>query len=299
MMHLITQDTIRDIRDINVCIANKVGDELTKMVQGLERAFGSSDAQIPKEEMLKNLIAFHELSIRMKATEDIAEKIEILTEIQSFLKNFRLKYKNFISESTFREIESDEIYGEALKEITTGKLFMHAAATEKDEVKQFQMFYTGLVRTSGAVENYIQLLPEGLHCVIAKLAEDVLANFCMNCEANGSSNSGTINGYIIATRNAAKGILWEIRNYQEKTSKKQAHIKEISLTTSQVKVIQQIAQQTKRPEAAILHEAVEQSVQHFQQNDRNLPLKQARGMWKERNDLPDISSLRNEFNRFN
>lgn len=296
MMYSVAQDAIRAI---NVDSSNGIDSKLIKVVRELERAFSSNDAQIPKEEMLKNLMALYELSVRMKATEDIAEKIEILTEIQNSSKNFRLKYKDFIPESTLKDIESTEVYGEALKEISTGQLIMLAAQAEKDEIKQFQIFYTGLIRVSQAIENYILLLPEALRFVFAKLAENVLAEFCTNYTASDSNNPGTINGYIIASRNAAKGILWEIRNYQEKTSEKQAHIKEISLTTSQVKVIQQIAQQTKRPEAAILHEAVEQYVQHFQQNDRNLLLKQARGMWKERNGFPDISSLRNEFNRFN
>jgi hypothetical protein len=74
-------------------------------------------------------------------------------------------------------------------------------------------------------------------------------------------------------------------------------IAEVTLTDHEHTSLVTIARQTGRTEAEVLHEAVQQYIIRFQHAHRRYLLQQARGMWRERTDLPDIQTLRTEFDR--
>jgi predicted DNA-binding protein len=72
----------------------------------------------------------------------------------------------------------------------------------------------------------------------------------------------------------------------------------IELTNAQQETLQRLAQSTGKTERQLLREAVEQYLNQLHAGDRLELLRQARGMWKDRTDLPDLSQLRTELNRF-
>jgi predicted transcriptional regulator len=80
-------------------------------------------------------------------------------------------------------------------------------------------------------------------------------------------------------------------NIQEKTTMTTT----IVLTAQEENALQRIAQQTGRSEDELIREAVAQYIQHYQASHRGQLLQQARGMWRDRTDLPSLETLRQEF----
>ncbi len=63
------------------------------------------------------------------------------------------------------------------------------------------------------------------------------------------------------------------------------------------RAIHQIAQSTGKSESDILNEALQLFIERRQEPNRLELLRQARGMWKDRDDLPDAAELRKEWDR--
>ena len=72
----------------------------------------------------------------------------------------------------------------------------------------------------------------------------------------------------------------------------------IALTDQESSTLHLIAQQTGKTEDELIREAVQQFITQFRQIHRCVLLQQARGMWKDRIDLPSLETLRGEFDRW-
>lgn len=73
---------------------------------------------------------------------------------------------------------------------------------------------------------------------------------------------------------------------------------QVTLSESESQAIQALSQSRGKTQEEILHEAIEQFLMQHQVENRLAALRQARGIWQERQDLPDFAELRNELNRF-
>lgn len=71
-----------------------------------------------------------------------------------------------------------------------------------------------------------------------------------------------------------------------------------SLTESENRTLLEISKATGKTFEELLREAVRMVIRQFQQNDRLILLRQARGIWKDRTDLPSPEILRKEWDRF-
>lgn len=71
----------------------------------------------------------------------------------------------------------------------------------------------------------------------------------------------------------------------------------INLTEQEQMVLSQIAQQTGKTEDELLRDAITHYLSHLHLAYRRQLLHEARGMWHDRNDLPDLTTLRQEFDR--
>jgi hypothetical protein len=72
---------------------------------------------------------------------------------------------------------------------------------------------------------------------------------------------------------------------------------EISLTEQERGALRKIAERTGRSQAELIHEALARLIRESQrEDDRNL-MRQARGIWKDRDDLPMLEDLRREWDR--
>lgn len=71
----------------------------------------------------------------------------------------------------------------------------------------------------------------------------------------------------------------------------------IELSDQETQALERLAQQTGKTQAELLHEAVTDFLAHVDTSDRLDLLQQARGIWRDRADLPDVQTLREEFDR--
>ena len=72
---------------------------------------------------------------------------------------------------------------------------------------------------------------------------------------------------------------------------------QLYLTEEERAALRAIARETGRSQSDLIRRAVDEFIDRFQPRDRKMLLRQARGMWKRRKDLPDFSSLRRELDR--
>ena len=71
----------------------------------------------------------------------------------------------------------------------------------------------------------------------------------------------------------------------------------IYLTNQENDSLLKIGRQTGKTQDELFREAINQLILQFQQEDRRALLQQARGIWKDRTDLPSIEVLRSEWDR--
>ncbi len=71
----------------------------------------------------------------------------------------------------------------------------------------------------------------------------------------------------------------------------------IAIPNQQLFILQNIAHETGQNLEDLVSEVIEQFIQQFKQRQRLALLRQARGMWANRTDLPDLVVLRAEFER--
>jgi Arc/MetJ-type ribon-helix-helix transcriptional regulator len=73
---------------------------------------------------------------------------------------------------------------------------------------------------------------------------------------------------------------------------------QVTLTDAESKSLRTLAERTGKSQDELLREAVRQLLAQSRQDDRLRLLQQARGIWKERDDLPELHELRGELERF-
>jgi predicted nucleic acid-binding protein len=73
---------------------------------------------------------------------------------------------------------------------------------------------------------------------------------------------------------------------------------ELDLTEQERAALQEISRRTGKSEGELVREAVDQLITRFQCSSRLALMQKARGIWKDREDIPALDELRSEWNRF-
>jgi hypothetical protein len=71
----------------------------------------------------------------------------------------------------------------------------------------------------------------------------------------------------------------------------------LHLTEQEQTVLETMAQRAGKTPDELVYDAIKQLIAQFQSEDRLRLLRQARGMWKDRTDLPALTDLRREWDR--
>jgi hypothetical protein len=71
----------------------------------------------------------------------------------------------------------------------------------------------------------------------------------------------------------------------------------LHLTEQEQTVLETMTQRAGKTPDELVHDAIKQLIEQFQFDDRLRLLQQARGMWKDRTDLPSLTDLRREWDR--
>jgi len=74
-------------------------------------------------------------------------------------------------------------------------------------------------------------------------------------------------------------------------------VAQIRLTDSADRALSKLAVQTGKTRDDLLHEAVDEFLARHKPDDRLRLLRQGRGLWKDRTDLPSLQDLRAEMDR--
>jgi len=72
---------------------------------------------------------------------------------------------------------------------------------------------------------------------------------------------------------------------------------QITLSEAEDQAIFRLSQSQGKTREEILHAAIEQFLAQHQSEHRLVALQQARGIWRQRRDLPDFATLRKELDR--
>ncbi len=72
---------------------------------------------------------------------------------------------------------------------------------------------------------------------------------------------------------------------------------QIYLTEKERSALQEMADETGKTQSELIRSAVDDFIEQQYVRDRSAFLQQARGIWKDREDLPDFRALRREFDR--
>lgn len=72
---------------------------------------------------------------------------------------------------------------------------------------------------------------------------------------------------------------------------------QITLTPAEMQVIQAIGQKNGKSYEEIAHEAIAQFLLQHKTNNRLNALRQARGIWQDRDDIPNMAELRKTWER--
>ena len=71
----------------------------------------------------------------------------------------------------------------------------------------------------------------------------------------------------------------------------------VSLTEQENAALADMAQQAGKSRDELLREAIEQYLSRHQSPQRKALMQQARGLWRDRDDLPSLETLRQEWDR--
>jgi hypothetical protein len=72
---------------------------------------------------------------------------------------------------------------------------------------------------------------------------------------------------------------------------------ELNLTERERSALQEISRLTGKTEDELIRNAVEQLIAEFRHENRLALMQKAKGIWKERDDLPALGDLRREWDR--
>lgn len=72
----------------------------------------------------------------------------------------------------------------------------------------------------------------------------------------------------------------------------------ISLDEPMQNALAEISRETGKSQSQLINEAVERLIKDYQRQNRYLLIQQAKGIWADREDIPDVQQLRQEWQRF-
>ena len=72
---------------------------------------------------------------------------------------------------------------------------------------------------------------------------------------------------------------------------------QVYLTEKEKFHLGRLSKRTGKSQSEIIRQAIDQFAERYVPQDRRLCLRKARGMWRDRSDLPDLRTLREGFDR--
>lgn len=206
-----TEDSIRSLSDEN---SENIVNILASAKLALEQLYESGKGQFAREEILDDLMKLVEISEHIKSTGNLGEKMEIFFgEYQTLSNQLKTKYNDFLPSRVVKKLETEEKYMEGFKRLLIAQEYMLQAFDDKEPADQAGKLYTGMVKLSEVLEQYIFFFPEWLIESIKTIALGFLADPVLQPEQPGISQE--VLNYLTALKNTSRGVLWQIDNYRK------------------------------------------------------------------------------------
>ena len=87
------------------------------------------------------------------------------------------------------------------------------------------------------------------------------------------------------------------RDAEVQICKRAMNVTEINLTEQERNALREISRRTGKTERELIREAIDQLITQFRRGDRCSRMRKARGICKDRQDLPALEDLRREWHR--
>ncbi|WP_293355186.1 MULTISPECIES: hypothetical protein [unclassified Microcoleus] len=196
--------------------------ELSLIKHALEKLFKSDEARIPKEELFIDGLKIYEVLERIREAKDIRLRADIYySEYRPLLNEFKAKYSDFFARDTFKEIEDREKYMDGLRELIIAQGFMLIAFEEEtDKVRQYRSLYTGMVKLSELLEEYLVYFPQHLIGCIKNIALAFLND--SNLKPDRANQNESVFSYLVGLKNTARAVLWQIA--EDRTQNEKLHL---------------------------------------------------------------------------
>lgn len=186
-------------------------DSLASTKLALEHLYESGKGQLPREEILNDLMKIAEVSEQIKSTNNFGEKMKIFfSEYQTLSNQLNAKYSDFLPTRAVRKLEAGERYIEGFKMLLIAQEYMLQAFDDKNPVEQAGKLYTGMVKLSEVLEQYLSYFPEQLIQVTKNIALAFLADPALQPEQPDISQE--VVNYLTALKNTTRGVLWQLDN---------------------------------------------------------------------------------------
>jgi hypothetical protein len=222
-MILATKQIIEKSNDIEEI--KGVGEQFAAIQQSLEKAFQFQDALAP-EEALRDLLSIYDLylhiesginpSERLKSLEELERSVEAFKILERSVEAFKIKYKEFAPKEAVDGIENVQLWAKISRTMMSAKLFFTlAASVEDNEVKQLNIFYTGLISLLDIAENYLSFFTQRGRESTKALVQMLISDKTFEDYAE-KRPADEITIQAIGIRNAARAILWEIDRHDRK-----------------------------------------------------------------------------------
>lgn len=187
--------------------------DFTKQI--FEHLYNSDNAQIPKEDLYRDLARLLEIAEHIRQAEDLRRKSEIYySEYKSLSNELRTKYREFLPDDAFSQIESKERYMDALKKFMTfTELMLQAFEKEKNPTIQAAKLYSGMVQLSGLLDDYAPDLTNRFFAITRTIASAILGDSSL--QPNNLVQPRELFASLTGLRQASRGVLWQIENLKE------------------------------------------------------------------------------------
>ena len=196
-------------------------DELSSIKHSLERLFASDEARISKEESFNDLLKIVELLERIREAKHLGQKIEIYySEYRPFFSVLKAKYSDFLARDTFKEIEAHEKYMDGFRELIIAQSIMLSGFEEKiDLERRYGWLYTGMVKLSELLEEYLLYFPQDLIEYVKNIALAFLNDSSL--KPDKANHNKSVFSSLVGLKNTARAVLWQIE--ENRTQNEKSH----------------------------------------------------------------------------
>ncbi|MEW5856911.1 MAG: hypothetical protein AB1861_05960 [Cyanobacteriota bacterium] len=206
--------TESSIRALSEYSSEAIIDGLASTKLALEHLYKSDEGQFAKEEILKDLAKIVGVLERLKATSNFIEKRNIFfSEYQPLSNHLRDRYSDFLPAEVIRKMEANEMYMQGFDRLINAQAYMLLAFRETNPVDLSGKLYTGMVNLSKVLERYINYFPKQIVESTKNIALGILTDSSLQPEQPNLPEAAA--NYLLTLRNTARGVLWQLDNYQK------------------------------------------------------------------------------------